>query len=364
MLRLFALLLVCLALPVRALTLTQVAGDLRHPWGLAFLPDGGYLVSERPGRLLRIDAGGERHLISGLPPLAAAGQGGLPPLAAAGQGGLLDLALDGEGWVYLSYSEPGDGGAGTAVARARLQKDALVDWQLLFRQQPKVAGGAHFGSRLVLTEDGYLFITLGDRYTERERAQTLDNHLGKTVRLHKDGRVPADNPFVTTAGALPEIWSLGHRNMQGAALRPDSRQFWAHEHGPQGGDEVNLILPGHNYGWPRVTFGEEYGGGKIGVGQSAPGLTAPRWIWVPSIAPSGMAFYQGALFKEWRGDLLVGALRGQALLRLRLDGDTIVSQERLLTDLGERIRTVKEGPDGALYLLTDSGQGRLLKLTP
>jgi len=353
MLRLLALLLVCLVLPVRALTLTPVAGELRHPWGLAFLPDGGYLVSERPGRLLRIDAGGEHHIISGL-----------PPLAAAGQGGLLDLALDDEGWLYLSYSEPGDGGAGTAVARARLQKEALVDWQLLFRQQPKVAGGAHFGSRLVLTDDGYLFITLGDRYSERARAQTLDNHLGKTVRLHKDGRVPADNPFVTTPGALPEIWSLGHRNMQGAALRPDSRQFWAHEHGPQGGDEVNLILPGHNYGWPRVTFGEEYGGGKIGVGQSAPGLTPPRWIWVPSIAPSGMAFYQGALFKGWQGDLLVGALRGQALLRLRLDGDTIVSQERLLTDQGERIRTVKEGPDGALYLLTDSGQGRLLKLTP
>ncbi|MNQ72791.1 Soluble aldose sugar dehydrogenase YliI precursor [compost metagenome] len=250
------------------------------------------------------------------------------------------------------------------MARARLQKDALVDWQLLFRQQPKVAGGAHFGSRLVLTDDGYLFITLGDRFSERARAQTLDNHLGKTVRLHKDGRVPADNPFVKTAGALPEIWSLGHRNMQGAALRPGSQQFWAHEHGPQGGDEVNLILPGHNYGWPKVTFGEEYGGGKIGLGQSAPGMTPPRWIWVPSIAPSGMTFYQGELFKEWRGDLLVGALRGQALLRLHLDGDKIVSAERLLTDLGERIRTVKEGPDGALYLLTDSGQGRLLKLTP
>ena len=189
MLRLLALLLVCLVLPVRALTLTPVAGELRHPWGLAFLPDGGYLVSERPGRLLRIDAGGNRHVVSGL-----------PPLAATGQGGLLDLALDSDGWLYLSYSEPGDGGAGTAVARARLQKDALVDWQLLFRQQPKVAGGAHFGSRLVLTDDGYLFITLGDRYSERERAQTLDNHLGKTVRLHKDGRVPADNPFVKTPG--------------------------------------------------------------------------------------------------------------------------------------------------------------------
>ena len=353
MLRLLALLLVCLVAQVRALTLTPLVEGLNHPWGLVLLPDGGYLVGERPGRLLHIDAAGKRHLISGL-----------PPLAATGQGGLLDLALDSDGWLYLSYSEPGDGGAGTAVARARLQKDALVDWQLLFRQEPKVAGGAHFGSRLALTEDGYLFITLGDRYSERERAQTLDNHLGKTVRLHKDGRVPADNPFVKTAGALPEIWSLGHRNMQGAALRPGSQQFWAHEHGPQGGDEVNLILPGHNYGWPKVTFGEEYGGGKIGLGQSAPGMTPPRWIWVPSIAPSGMTFYQGGLFKEWQGDLLVGALRGQALLRLHLDGDKIVSAERLLTDLGERIRTIREGADGALYLLTDSGKGRLLKLTP
>ncbi|MGE6125008.1 PQQ-dependent sugar dehydrogenase [Aeromonas rivipollensis] len=353
MLRLLVLLLICLVSPLRALTLTPLVEGLNHPWGLALLPEGGYLIGERPGRLLRIDAGGERHLISGL-----------PPIANQGQGGLLDLALDDEGWLYLSYSEPGNGGAGTAVARARLQKDALVDWQLLFRQQPKVAGGAHFGSRLVLTDDGYLFITLGDRYSERARAQTLDNHLGKTVRLHKDGRVPADNPFVKTAGALPEIWSLGHRNMQGAALRPVSQQLWAHEHGPQGGDEVNLIVPGHNYGWPKVTFGEEYGGGKIGVGQSAPGMTPPLWIWVPSIAPSGMTFYQGALFKEWQGDLLVGALRGQALLRLRLAGDKIISEERLLTDLGERIRTIREGTDGALYLLTDSGKGRLLKLTP
>lgn len=353
MLRLLVLLLICLVSPLRALTLTPLVEGLNHPWGLALLPEGGYLIGERPGRLLRIDTGGERHLISGL-----------PPIANQGQGGLLDLALDDEGWLYLSYSEPGDGGAGTAVARARLQKDALVDWQLLFRQQPKVAGGAHFGSRLVLTDDGYLFITLGDRYSERARAQTLDNHLGKTVRLRKDGRVPADNPFVKTVGALPEIWSLGHRNMQGAALRPVSQQLWAHEHGPQGGDEVNLILPGHNYGWPKVTFGEEYGGGKIGVGQSAPGMTPPLWVWVPSIAPSGMHFYQGELFKEWQGDLLVGALRGQALLRLRLAGDKIISEERLLTDLGERIRTIREGADGALYLLTDSGKGRLLKLTP
>ncbi|WP_349921275.1 PQQ-dependent sugar dehydrogenase [Aeromonas veronii] len=350
--RLLALLLICLATPLRALTLTPIATDLAHPWGLAFLPDGEMLVSERPGRLLHIDAKGERHQISGL-----------PPIASQGQGGLLDLALDGDGWLYLSYSEPGDGGAGTAVARARLQKDTLMDWQPLFRQQPKVAGGAHFGSRLVLMDD-YLFITLGDRYTERERAQSLDNHLGKTVRLHRDGRVPVDNPFVKTAGALPEIWSLGHRNMQGAALRPGNQQFWTHEHGPQGGDEINLIQPGHNYGWPKVTFGEEYGGGKIGTGQSAPGMTAPLWIWVPSIAPSGMTFYQGTLFKEWQGDLFVGALRGQSLMRLSLEGDKVVSQERLLTDLGERIRTVKEGPDGALYLLTDSGKGRLLRLTP
>ena len=353
MLRLLALLLICLVTPVRALTLVPLVDGLAHPWGLAFLPGGELLISERPGRLLRIDAKGQRHVIAGL-----------PPIANAGQGGLLDLALDQEGWLYLSYSEPGEGGAGTAVARARLQKDSLVDWQLLFRQVPKVAGGAHFGSRLLLTDDGYLYITLGDRFTERERAQSLDNHLGKTVRLHRDGRVPVDNPFVKEPGALPEIWSLGHRNMQGAALRPGSQQFWAHEHGPQGGDEVNLILPGHNYGWPKVTFGEEYGGGKIGSGTAAAGMVPPLWVWVPSIAPSGMTFYRGELFKAWQGDLFVGALRGQALLRLRLARDKILSEERLLTDLGERIRTVKEGPDGALYLLTDADNGRLLKLIP
>lgn len=353
MLRLLTLLLICLVTPLRALTLTPLAEGLSHPWGLVILPDGEWLVGERPGRLLRIDATGEHHSIRGL-----------PAIAATGQGGLLDLALDDDGWVYLSYSEPGNGGAGTAVGRARLQKDVLVDWQRLFSQQPKVAGGAHFGSRLLLTEDGYLFITLGDRFSEREQAQSLDNHLGKTVRLHKDGRIPADNPFVKTPGALPEIWSLGHRNMQGAALRPGSQQFWAHEHGPQGGDEVNLILPGHNYGWPRVTFGEEYGGGKIGSGSEAPGMTPPKWVWVPSIAPSGMIFYQGELFRGWQGNLLVGALRGQALVRLQLEGDKIIGEERLLTELGERIRTIKEGPDGALYLLTDSGQGRLLKLSP
>jgi glucose/arabinose dehydrogenase len=353
MLRLLALLLICLITPLRALTLTPLVEGLIHPWGLVLLPDGEWLVGERPGRLLRIDANGRRHPVRGL-----------PVIAATGQGGLLDLAQDADGWLYLSYSEPGDGGAGTAVARTRLQKDTLVDWQLLFRQQPKVAGSAHFGSRLQLTEDGYLFITLGDRFTERERAQSLDNHLGKTVRLYKDGRVPADNPFTKRPGALPEIWSLGHRNMQGAALRPGSQQLWTHEHGPQGGDEVNLILPGHNYGWPRVTSGEEYGGGKIGTGSEDPGMTPPKWVWVPSIAPSGMLFYRGELFRGWQGDLLIGALRGRALVRLQLAGDKIIGEERLLTEQGERIRTVKEGPDGALYLLTDAPAGRLLKLSP
>ncbi|WFC15079.1 PQQ-dependent sugar dehydrogenase [Aeromonas salmonicida] len=345
--------LLCLIAPVRAITLIPLVEGLSHPWGLVLLPGGEFLISERTGRLLRIDPQGKRHTVQGL-----------PPIASAGQGGLLDLARDKEGWIYLSYSEPGQGGAGTAVARARLQDDRLHQWQLLFRQQPKMGGSAHFGSRLLTGDDGYLYITLGDRYRGRDQAQSLDNHLGKTIRLHLDGRVPQDNPFVQQTGALPEIWSLGHRNMQGAALHPVTGQFWAHEHGPQGGDEVNLIQPGRNYGWPRVSFGEEYGGGKIGSGTAAPGMVPPKWIWVPSIAPSGMTFYQGTLFKAWQGDLLVGALRGQALLRLKMEGDKIVSQERLLTELGARIRSVKEGPDGAIYLLTDAPDGRLLKLMP
>lgn len=326
---------------------------LVHPWGLAFLPGGDLLVSERPGRLLRISADGQRHPVAGL-----------PEIAAEGQGGLLDLAQDDEGWLYFSYSEPGPGGSSTAVARARLQDDRLVSLQPLFSQRPKVSGGAHFGSRLVLGSDGLLYITLGDRFHYRDQAQRLDNHIGKTVRLNRDGSVPHDNPFIHTRGALPEIWSLGHRNMQGAAWRPVARQFWAHEHGPQGGDEVNLIERGNNYGWPRVSFGEEYGGGKIGEGGSAPGLTGPLKVWVPSIAPSGMLFHSGNHYPQWQDKLFIGALRGQKLVELTLAGDSIIAERALLTEQGERIRTIKEGPDGALYLLTDSAAGKLLRVTP
>ncbi|MFM4962449.1 PQQ-dependent sugar dehydrogenase [Aeromonas bivalvium] len=355
--RLILCLLLCLTLAplpgASPLHVSLLHRDLAHPWGLVFLPGGDLLVSERPGRLLRLGADGRRHVVTGL-----------PEIAAQGQGGLLDLALDDEGWLYFSYSEPGPGGSSTAVARARLQDERLISLQPLFSQRPKVSGGAHFGSRLVLGGDGLLYITLGDRYHQRDLAQRLDNHIGKTVRLNRDGSVPADNPFRHTQGALPEIWSLGHRNMQGAAWRPLANQFWTHEHGPQGGDEVNLILGGQNYGWPRVSFGEEYGGGKIGEGAAAPGLIPPLKVWVPSIAPSGMAFHSGARYPQWRDKLFVGALRGQSLRELTLAGDAIVGERTLLGERGERIRTVKEGPDGALYLLTDSGSGKLLRLTP
>jgi aldose sugar dehydrogenase len=357
LLRVTLCLLLCLTLAplpgASPLKVEIVHKGLVHPWGLVFLPGGDLLVSERPGRLLRIQADGQRQKVSGL-----------PEIAAQGQGGLLDLALDEQGWLYFSYSEPGAGGSSTAVSRAKLQNNALVEVQPLFSQRPKVEGGAHFGSRLVLGSDGLLYITLGDRFNYRSQAQHLDNHLGKTIRLNRDGSLPPDNPFIHTQGALPEIWSLGHRNMQGAAWRPEVNQFWTHEHGPQGGDEVNLILGGRNYGWPRVSFGEEYGGGKIGEGSSAPGLTSPLKVWVPSIAPSGMAFHSGAHYPQWRDKLFIGALRGQSLRELTLAGDTIVGERTLLGERGERIRTVKEGPDGALYLLTDGAAGKLLRLTP
>jgi len=332
---------------------------LEHPWGLAFLPDGRFLVTERPGRLRLVAADGT------LDPRPVEG---LPPIAPHGQGGLLDVALHPQfaenGLVYLSYAARGEGGIGTEAARGRLVDHRLEDVKVLFRQQPKSGAGRHFGSRLVFDRQGHLYITLGDR-GEMERAQKLDDLAGKIVRLTADGLIPADNPFVNRAGARPEIYSLGNRNVQGAALHPVTGELWAHEHGPQGGDEVNVIRAGRNYGWPIITYGVEYViGTKIGEGTHKPGMEQPLHIWVPSIAPSGMAFYQGERFTRWRGDLFVGALKDQMLVRLRFDGEKQVKEERLLKGALGRIRDVRAGPDGLLYLLTDSSDGVIARLEP
>jgi glucose/arabinose dehydrogenase len=340
----------------RVVTLTQ---GLEHPWGLAFLPDGRRLVTERPGRLRIVGADGR------LDPQPVTG---LPPVAAVGQGGLLDVALHPDhannGWIYLSYAGPGPGGVGTEVLRGRLAGHALRDVQVLFRMRPKTASGYHFGSRLVFDRQGFLYITLGDR-GDMPRAQRFDDHAGSVIRLHDDGRVPADNPFVGRPGALPEKFTLGNRNMQGAALHPQTGELWTHEHGPQGGDEVNIMRAGVNYGWPVITYGVNYGiGTKIGEGTHKPGMAQPLWVWTPSIAPSGMAFYTGGRFSKWKGNLFVGALRGAMLVRLELEGERILREERLLEDKLGRIRDVRAGPDGLIYLLTDSPDGRLLRLEP
>ena len=340
-----------------ALRVVTVAKGLQHPWGLAFLPDGRMMVTERPGRLRLVGPDGRLG-----PPVE-----GLPKVVAEGQGGLLDVVLDprfaDNGLLYWSYAEAGDGGAGTAVARGRLQGQRLGEVAVIFRQQPKVGGSAHFGSRLVFDRQGKLFVTLGDRFRYRDQAQDLGVHLGKIVRIEPDGRVPADNPFVGRAGARPEIWSYGHRNVQGAALHPQTGELWTHEHGPQGGDEVNVVLPGRNYGWPVVTHGREYGTGlKIGEGTDKPGMEPPLTHWVPSIAPSGMAFLTSDRYPGWKGSLFVGALRAQVLVRLELDGRRVVREERLLPTLNERLRDVRQGPDGWLYLLTDSEDGRILRV--
>lgn len=342
--------------PIRLVT---VARGLERPWGMAFLPDGRLLVTEKPGRLRVVGADGKVG-----PPLA-----GVPAVDAAGQGGLLDVALDPEfaanRLVYLSYAEPRDGGNGTAVARGRLTESGLADVRVIFRQQPTVRSGHHFGSRLVFARDGRLFVTLGERNSERARAQTLDSHIGKVVRIERDGKVPADNPFVGQAGALPEIWSYGHRNVQGAALHPVTGELWSNEHGPRGGDELNRTLAGRNYGWPKVTYGVEYSGAKIGDSPTAPGIEPPVHYWVPSIATSGLLFYTGDRFPRWKGNAFVGGLKSEQLSRLELDGNEVVHEEVLLRGVvGDRVRDVEQGPDGLIYLLTDEADGRLLRIEP
>lgn len=338
---------------------TEVMTGLDHPWSLAFLPGGGVLITERPGRLRLLSEAGE----------ISAPLGGIPKAFVDGQSGMLDVAVSPtfarDHLVYLSYGEPNFRGnkAGTAVARGRLAGDRLEDVQVIYRQEPKLSSGTHVGSRLVFDDDGFLFVTQGEN-RQAPTAQDLGKLQGKLVRIWPDGGIPNDNPFVGKAGARPEIWSYGHRNMQGAALHPRTRKLWTHEHGPKGGDEINLPEPGRNYGWPVITHGVDYSGQPVpgSVGTAAPGMEPPHHVWLESPAVSGMAFYAGDRIPFWNGDLFVGALATHELIRLELDGTKIVHEERLLTARGERIRDVRQGPDGLLYLLTDSDEGKLLRL--
>jgi glucose/arabinose dehydrogenase len=339
------------------LRVVTVAEGLIRPWSLAWLPDGRMLVTERPGRLRIVTPGGR----------VSAPIGGLPDIAATRQGGLLDVLVDPDftsnRTIYFTFSEPGLRGAGTAVAWAVLDGDRLRDLRILFRQYPKSQSGVHFGSRLVMARDGTLFATVGER-GERERAQDPSVNRGQVIRVHTDGRIPSDNPFADGTGGRPEVWSYGHRNPQGAALNPRTGALWLHEHGAMGGDEINIPLPGRNYGWPVIAYGRHYSGAPIGVGHAAPGMEQPIYYWDPSIAPSGMAFYTGDVFPKWRGNLLVGALKYRMVARLSLKGDRVVAEERMLVGIDERIRDVRQGPDGHVYLLTDSSNGRILRLEP
>ena len=339
-----------------------VASGLQNPWAVAFLPDGRFLVTERPGRLRVVNADGQvQPAVQGLPEVAAGGQGGLLDV-------ITDSAFASNRTIYFCFSEPGKGTTNsTALARARLSQDAkrLEDVKVIFSQQPKFSSTAHFGCRIVERPDGTLFLTLGDRFSRRDDAQTLDNHHGKVVRVGKDGAIPKDNPFVGKAGALPEIWSYGHRNSQGATLAPDG-SLWTHEHGARGGDEINRPQPGKNYGWPQVSFGVNYDGSKIGSGDSAaPGLEPPLHHWTPSIAPSGMAFLTSDRYGAgWKGNLFVGSLKFEYLDRIELKDGKVVAEHKLLEDVGQRIRDVRQGPDGLLYVVTDSPSGKLIRLLP
>jgi aldose sugar dehydrogenase len=337
--------------------LVTVVDGLEHPWGMAFLPDRSILITERPGRLRVVRDG-----VLDPTPIA-----GVPAVYARGQGGLLDVALDPEfasnQLIYLSYAAEGDGGNSTRIARATLGDGRLGDLEVIFVAEPLVRSSKHFGSRLAFDPQGYLFIAVGER-GQGERAQDLADHNGSVIRLNPDGSVPADNPFVGTAGARPEIFSYGHRNPQGLAIHPATGIPWLHEHGARGGDEVNVVRPGVNYGWPVITYGIDYSGAPIGEGTHKEGMAQPIHYWVPSIAPSGMAFYDGEAFPEWQGDLFVGALRSELLARLELDGEQVVAEERLLEDAIGRIRDVEAGPDGFLYLLTDESAGALYRLEP
>lgn len=342
------------------LKLTPVATGFVHPWGMAFLPDGRLLVTERDGalRVVRMDGGVSPTIV------------GVPEVMDRGQGGLLDIALDPDyatnRRIYLSFSEPGPGGSGTSVARGILDLQALqlTNVEVIFRQEPKSNGSRHYGSRLVFANDGTLFITTGDR-GERDRVQDFSINRGQIIRINPDGTIPPDNPFAGRPGGYrQEVWSHGHRNPQGAALHPVTGELWTVEHGARGGDEINIPLPGKNYGWPVISYGKHYSGGKIGIGTAAPGYEQPVYYWDPSIAPSGMTFYTGSVFPAWKGSVFVGALRSRLLSRLSQDGEKVTREELLLQELNERIRDVREGPDGYLYILTDNDPGQLIRVEP
>lgn len=334
-----------------------IARGLEHPWGIAFLPDGRLLVTERPGRLRIVEMNGRVS-----EPVA-----GVPNVFSEGQGGLLDVAVDPQfeknNLVYLSYAEPGQRGtASTAVARARLAGNRLEDVKVIFSQQPKVRGGAHFGSRLVFARDGRLFITVGDRYSFRDEVQDLSTGFGKVFRISPDGSVPKDNPFVGRSEAQPEIWSYGHRNIQAAALHPQTGQLWTVEHGARGGDELNRPEAGKNYGWPVITYGVDYSGVRIGEGTARPGMEQPVYYWDPVIAPSGAVFYTGDKYPGWNGNLFVGSLTPGLLVRLVLKDGTVTHEERHAGGLDHRIRDVQQGPDGLLYVVTDASDGKVLRV--
>jgi len=343
------------------LSVETVARGLVHPWSLAFLPDGRMLVTERPGRMRIVTHSGQ------LSPALK----NLPTVFAFRQGGLLDVILDRDfaqnRTIYFSYAEPFNRGGRTALARARLDDNEtqLVEVKVIYRQQGPPSSGNHFGGRIVQTNDGNLFVTNGEHFTDRDRAQTLDNDLGKIVHITPDGAPAPGNPFAGRPDVRPEIWSYGHRNPQGLAINPADGQLWEQEHGPMGGDEINLIQPGRNYGWPLVCYGVNYDGTPVGTGKATmAGVEDPLWHWTPSIAPSGMAFYTGKLFPKWDGSLFNGALKSEMLVRLELKGNKVVNEEPLLQGLHERIRDVRQGPDGALYLLTDNSSGRILRIAP
>jgi glucose/arabinose dehydrogenase len=343
-------------------SVVTVASGLDHPWGLQFLPDGRMIVTERAGRLRLVTAKGQLS-----PPVA-----GVPAvLTNSGQAGLFDVALD-PGFaqnrtLYLAYFERRPNGQGLSVARAKFEDGAspkLAELKVIFRAQPESGPAINLGGRLIANKDGTLFVTVGDRFTERDKAQDLSADNGKIVRINTDGSIPKDNPFVSRKGARGEIWTLGHRNPEGLAIRPSDGSLWDVEHGAKGGDEINLVKPGHNYGWPVITYGVDYSGEKIGEGYAKPGMDQPVYYWDPSIAPSGMAFYTGDLFPQWKGNLFIGALKFKDVRRLVMKGDRIVGEEVLLSNLNERIRDIRQGPDGALYILTDNAKGRILKLAP
>jgi aldose sugar dehydrogenase len=338
----------------RTIKVETVATGLAHPWGLAFLPDGRMLVTERSGTLRLVSKDGKLS-----EPLS-----GVPEVVAEGQGGLLDVAIDPDfksnSLVYLTYSEPGEGGASTAVARGKLGNSGLENVEVIFRQEPKINGNLHFGSRLAFAPDGTLFVTLGERF-QFTPAQDLSNDLGKIVRINPDGSIPKDNPFVGRQDARPEIWSYGHRNPQGAAIHPETGKLWETEFGPRGGDEVNVPQAAANYGWPVVSWGKHYDGREIPKPPTHPEFADAIYHWNPVISPSGITFYTGDAIPAWKGNLLIGALSEQAIVRLTLDGEKVVGEERI--PMGTRIRDVVQGPDGAVYALTDERNGEILRLT-